>query len=245
MNERYELGSLPVGKWHETGIGLAVHGALPLMVFMRNKTGYRWLAPGRIFGVAFFLFAWNALANFHLALPFIGNIGATHETRSLGYIAWAFLIYGLWQRRQRLIELRRGGRWHTFSPGISHLEFLGLRPDLIYRFVDPGVAFLAGLVLHKLGFGALGLWLCFSAACLFAVGSHLYEKQLNHDLNSLDTSLEAELQAKVMEHFEGGGETTPHSLKETGGIPTGADAGIEAEIAKRKREAAAKREQGM
>jgi hypothetical protein len=247
MNDRsnYAIGGFQgMDKWRDTGTGIAVFGALPLMVFMHLKTGYRWLAPGRIIGISFFLFMINAIANFHLALPFIGMIGATHETRSLGYVAWVFPAYALWQRRQRLSDLRKGVRWHSFSPGVSYFEFLPLRTDLVYRFVDPGAALLFGLVLHKLGFTVLGLWICFSAGCLFIVGNHLYEKQLNRDLDTLDTGLEAEMQAAVVEHFEGEGQGTPRSLKETGGIPTGADAGIEAEIAKRKREAAAKRAKG-
>jgi hypothetical protein len=64
------------------------------------------------------------------------------------------------------------------------------------------------------------------------------------ELDTIDSLLDADLQARSVEHFEKQGteHSQPRSIRETGGIPSSTDAGLEAEIARRKKQAAAKRE---
>ncbi len=47
--------------------------------------------------------------------------------------------------------------------------------------------------------------------------------------------IEAQAQSETAAHFEGHGNIKARSLRDTGGIPTGADASLEAPIAKRKK----------
>jgi len=107
--------------------------------------------------------------------------------------------------------LCNGERWHTFSPGISYLEALPLPPFFkshrrTNRFLDPAaVAVIALLVGFLLSHG-LGVWLLFSAFFLYVYEQNLYEKQLNHDLDTLDGLFAAEVQAEVVKHFEGGAQ---------------------------------------
>jgi hypothetical protein len=242
---QFETGSLPakVKEWHDTGLALAMLMALPLIVIMRKKPGFRRLSLGALFSVFAGLLTLNAIGNFHFALPFIGNIGATSQSESLKYFGFAILGLGLFKRHQMWKATLQGERWHTYSSGISFFEWLGLRMDLIYRFVDPAVALIAGLVLRKLGFSGLGLFVVISALCLCMVEENARKKQLEIDLDTVDSLLDAEMQARTVAHFDEQHteEVKPRSLRETGGIPTAADAGLEAEIARRKKQAAAKR----
>jgi hypothetical protein len=228
-------------QWRDAIIGLATFPALTLMVFMRQRVGFEKLSTGSLFGMAFMLYVLNAIGNFHISIPVAGTIGAQRETVSLAVFAGAFLIAGLWQRHLRWKDLLRGELWHTFTNGISYFEFLPIRLDLVYRVADPLIGLLAGLVMRHLGFGGLGLWVMWSALCLRLVEERLYEMRLREELDRHNGIVEARVQADSMTHWEGHGKEPPRarSLRETGGIPTGTDASLEAQIAKRKREAGA------
>jgi hypothetical protein len=225
-------------QWRLLAVGLASFPALTLMVFMRRKVGYRQLTLGALFGMALLLYVLNAIGNFHIGLPMVGNIGASSQSESLKYFALVFLLVGLWKRRLRWRGLLSGERWHTFSRGISYFEFLGIRLDKVYRFVDPGVGFLSGLVLQKLGITGLGLWVSFAAVCWVAVEGYSHERQLDNELTLMDTWLESEMHGHTVEHFEGQaeGQGSSRSLADTGGISTGADAALSAEIFRRRKQ---------
>jgi hypothetical protein len=116
---------------------------------------------------------------------------------------------------------------------------LPLRLDFVYRKIDPLIAFLAGLALRNLGFGALGLCLMISAIALFIVEEHSFQRQMERDLDTLDSLIEAQQRKVVVEHFEKTGKPRPQpkSVRETGGISTGVDAEILEHVERRKREA--------
>jgi hypothetical protein len=194
------------------------------------------LTLGSLFGTAFFLYVMNGIGNFHIALPFV-SVGASHPTESLSNFALLFLALGLWQRRRAWRDLLGGVRWHTRSHGVSRLEaFLPIRTDWVQRYADPCAAFLVGMCLNKAGFSGLGVWIMFSAVCLRWVEEYSRDRQLEADLDSIDALLESEVAGETAAHFEG--ENKPaRSVSETGGIPTGADAGLEAVIARRKKAA--------
>jgi hypothetical protein len=142
--------------------------------------------------------------------------------------ALAMLGLGLFQRWQRWKELCNGERWHTFSPGISHLETLPWPPFMkshrrVNRFVDPAAVAIVALLVGFLLSHGLGAWLFFSAFFLYVFEQDLYEKQLNHDLDTLDGLFAAEVQAEVVDIFKDGqtAEQKQQTLEETAGIPTG------------------------
>ena len=142
--------------------------------------------------------------------------------------ALAMLGLGLWQRWQRWKELCNGERWHTFSPGISYLETLPWPPIMkshrrVNRFIDPAAVAIAGLIIGLALSHGLGIWIMFSAFFLYVFEQDLYEKQLNHDLDTLDGLFASEVQAEVVKHFEQGetAEQRQQTLEVTAGIPTG------------------------
>jgi len=216
----------------DAGVAFAMFPALTIMLFLRTRLGFRVLSLGALFGTAFFLYVLNGIGNFHIALPLVGRFGAARPSESLRDFALLFLALGLWERRKRWKELLEGARWHTRSRGISRLEFLPIRTEWVYRYIDPAVAFTAGLCIKKAGFSGLGLWIMFGAICLRWVEEYSRDRQLELDLDSLDTLLESDVAGATVAHFEG--ESKSRSLRDTGGIPTGADAALSEAIAPRK-----------
>lgn len=235
--------TLSIREWRNIIDTFALLVALTVMVFARSKIGFRRLTPGAVFGMAGLLYALNAIGNLQLRVPLAGTIGAHHQTQSLEYFGLAFLGVGLWARRKRWHELVRGELWNTYSFGVSYFEFLPIRQDLVYRIVDPLVALLGGCVIAKLGLGGLGHWIVFASMCWALVEAHVYERQRDRDCDTVDSLVEARVHAETAAHFASheNEEIAARSLKETGGIQTGVDASLEAQIAKRKREAAARR----
>jgi hypothetical protein len=234
----------PLGfrQWRDTFTGLAFFPALTLLPFVRSKVGFNLFQLGGVFTMTVLLLIFNSIGNFHVALPLVGGFGAREQSDALKYFAFVFLGVSLWERHKRWKGLLRGDRWHNYSHGVSWLEFLPLRQDLIYRIADPAAAWLCGACLRKLGINGLGLWIEFAAGCLYLVENYAHEKALERDLSMLDSLLESDITSATVSHFEGQGEgqAKARSLRETGGIATGADAGLEAQIAKRRKEAAAR-----
>ena len=197
---------------------LSLFPAITVMVFIRRRLGFRMMKPTWLIVLTLIMlsvpFAFKELfAPFNFLMPLY---------------ALAMLGLGLRQRWQRWQELCRGERWHTYSPGVSYLETLPLPPFFktdrrVNRFLDPAAAFIVGLIVTALLSHGLGLWIVFSAFFLFVFEQNLYEKQLARDLDTLDGLFESEVQAEVVEHFEGGQTTEQQqqSLEATAGIPTG------------------------
>lgn len=220
---------------------LASFFAMTVTPPLRIRQGYNMLQPGAALVMTGVMLLFNALMNFQVAVPLIGRVGAHETSDALWYYAFAFLGFALWNRRARWKELLRGERWHSYSRGVSRLEsFVPLRQDLIYRIADPAAAFLGGALLRKLGVSALGLWFEIGGVCLYLVENYAYEIALDRDLAILDSLLESDVAAATAEHFtaQEEGQAKSRSIRDTGGIATGADAGLEAVIARRKKEAA-------
>jgi hypothetical protein len=205
--------------------------ALFCMVFLRNRIGPRVLKLTPTFGVALLMFLLNAIGN--ATSPWYEHSSA------LSTFAWMFLARALFLRWRGWRMLKRGVRLFTMSTGASYIERvrLPIRRDYIYRLVDPAFGFLVGLCLHTktIGLPGLGLWIMFSAVCLFATENSLYRKSLSRDLDTLDALHDSENQAAAVTHFD---QPAPSPYvrggTETGGISTGAD-GLESAIANRKK----------
>jgi hypothetical protein len=228
----YKVGSDPgnVGHLFDKATGIAMLVALSAMVFMRRKVGLRKLGIGTLVSMTLCMLAASWFHNLHFS--FLGGITSGGDD-SLFYFALVALGIGLWGRRKRKEEIRRGEPGHTFSQGVTWFDFLPIREDFIYRFVDPAVVFLTGAVLHKLGL-ALGSWLM-AAGIAFAIVEHaVYAKGEEQFFNDLDTSLEAQLRAGIMSRFANH-EAVPLRDGEETTIATGADAQLAAEIEKRRR----------
>jgi len=195
---------------------LSLFPAITVMVFIRRKIGFRLMKPPVLVVLAIIM----------IVVAQVLPIAAAPFGALLTIYALAMLALGLFQRRLRWNELCRGERWHTYSPGISILEFLPLPGFLkanrrVNRFLDPALVAIVGLILSAMSHG-LGVWIMFSAFFLYVFEQDLYEKQLGRDLDILDGLVSAEVQEETVKLFEGKQpESIQRPLAETAGIPTG------------------------
>ena len=96
---------------------------------------------------------------------------------------------------------REQQRWHSYSPGIGWLELLlerfSISPAIVYRFLEPLMVFVIGLV--SLGIDrAFGLWLLISSFCLLLQRQIAYENERNAVLDAIDGQIESENLAAVL-----------------------------------------------
>ena len=228
------VGSMPLGK-KEDGGELAFFVGLLVMLPLRAKVGARVLTIARLLGAGLFLYLLDALVHLH-STP----IGLRTHHGALTVYGVALTAGGFYARFRRWRELRRGELWPTYSHGISYFESLNLRRDRVYRFVDPLAAFLLALCIKNLGFTALGVFLMFSAVCFFVVEQHSYMKKLDQDLNECDALLDARNRAVMMTGADYK-TASPQDIRETGGVVTGVDSDLAAQIERRRRQAASDR----
>jgi hypothetical protein len=222
--------------WQNLLTVISIYISLTVMVFFRRKLGYRRLSVGALLGMSFVLYLIDSFSRVHVSL--IGGM----QTSGPGLLTWyafTFLCWGFWQRHLQWKALRSGEYWHTYSGGISYFEFLPLRLDRIYRNVDPALCAIAGLCLRNLGFASLGSWVLLAAFAWRIVEEQAYQASLQRDLDAGDALLEAHMQAQYIEQLDA--PQQPRSLRETGGIPTGADETLAEVLARRRKEAQAEK----
>lgn len=220
--------------WKGEGIALAL--ALTVMVCGLRKPhtiGYEMLKLGTVLMAGFGMLFGSSLINFPLVTFILGNYIARGDDFSLRYFALAFLAFGLWLRFQRKREKWDPKRPHRLDPGVSWFTFLPIREDYVYRFVDPGVAFLVGLLLRsRLGWPMLGLWWMVAGVALATVEWGLYQQIEQHDWQLGDSPKEA---ARDAEAIKGMADKTPEGASGPA-MPTGMDANLAEEIKRRERE---------
>jgi hypothetical protein len=199
---------------------LAIFPAITIMVFMRRKVGFRMLKPSWLIGVAMFLWFINGVCNIDFLI--------FHPAGTLfAEFPLLMLLVAFFQRNRRWQEISRGERWHTLSPGISYFEMLPLPAMLksnrrIYRFLDPAACFVFSMFFGMFFSQPLARWFALSSIALFIFEQTLFEKQLDRDLDILDSLVAAEVQTETVKHFTGA-QPGDHqrTLEETAGIPTG------------------------
>ncbi len=238
-NKPMSLNDLTISQKIDFVLWLLEFPALTVLVFLRRRVGYRTLKPLRLFIVASLL---CYLGNPQAQLFNLGErLIPIDVSTPLSIFGTLVLIVGLVQRWLRWREIRKGVMWHTYSRGVSYFEFLPLRIDYIYRYVDPAAAFVAGVLIAQVPWcRGLGTWIVLSSFGLFLLEQYLHDKQLAHDLDILDSLFISEVQSQVVQHFTGGagegaaGQRT--SLADTAGIPTGVAADIAAQIERRRKD---------
>ena len=221
----YAVGGTPAANRHlETGKNIVFHIALGVMVFMRREVGFFNLGYGSLFFVAFGMVMLGAIVHFPLFTWFFGNWIAMGDYKSLARFALVFLGMGLWQRHQRKQEKWNPDRPHGHSLGVSWFaDFLPVREDYVYRYIDPAVAALIGALLrYRLGFPLLGFFVMASAGCLCLVEVQLYQQTELNDWGLGDRGKEAQRDGDVLKNMSGQAEAR-RSSRATHGIPTGSD----------------------
>jgi hypothetical protein len=188
--------------------------ALTAIVLLRRDVGFRLLHPLKLIAVAIALMA--------IALQ-VRSGDANTRPMDLFIFAWLFLAVASYQRFKRWRELRRNVRQHSYFVGTSPFDFKWLpgfcrRNRRCARFGDPMIVAAIGFAIFPVS-RALGLYLAFSGFCLRAYEHMIFERELNRDLDLLDSMVRSEVQAETVEQFE----PTPGAPAQSGGtIPTGA-----------------------
>jgi hypothetical protein len=199
--------------------------ALTAMLLFRRNLGYRALSPGGLVAVCLVMVL---LANWLSAeTPFAEML--------LIYTAGVFLE-GVSQRLKRWREMRRGVKQHSYFIGDSQLRKLWLPAFLkcdrrVERFIDPLFAVAIGFPVAKYFSPALGGWLVFSGLCLRTFEAEVWKKKITHELDTIDSMVESEIQEEVVEHYSVRIEN--QSGRSVNGIPTGCSADIQKTILRR------------
>jgi len=193
------------------------------MLFLRRNIGYRLNDPLSLLGVTVVMFLFSGLAR------------NTPYAELLQIFAVLVFFVGLMERGKRWKEFRSGERRHSYYVGDSFLESAWMpaflrRERRIPRFVDPAVAAITGLVVWNVC-PALGLWLTFSGLCLRFFEDAVYRKQIERDMDLVDSMIESEIQEEVIEQYS----VRIHNPTDrpVNGIPTGCSADIQKTILRR------------
>lgn len=204
---------------------LCLFPAMPVIIFLRKKPGYRFLSPLKILIIFALLLA---LAVFSVT----SGDGATVVV--LTAFAWATFLTGLLKRSLRWREIKRGISWHSYSRGVSWLSYiLPLSDSNVKRWVEPLIVAVIGfLLLFVLRW--FGLYLIFAAFCLFAFEAYDYEQSLNRMLDTLDSLVDAEVMDGNVQYYSQPNQPQ-RPLEETAGIPTGIAPDIQHQIERRRR----------
>jgi len=180
--------------------------SVTLEVFTRREFGERYLSWTRVFlawfAMGFFDFAREIPGMVRGLIPFSQPVFTAHLHPWFwqGFIV-LYLIHRLhiWRRKQQGIQ------WHSQSFGISWLEFLpwGLLANIpvigryivvndwtLYRWIEPGLCFLAGLALEPFSW-ATSEWILLASVALFIKNQMVYFSTLGRFLDVIDARIEA------------------------------------------------------
>lgn len=203
---------------------LALYPAMPIIVLIRRKPGYRFLSPIKLLVVFILL---NVLT------VFSGLSGRAPSILILQVFAWGTLILGLIKRKLRWRDIKRGVSWHTWSRGISSLSFLPLSDSNLKRWVEPIAVIIIGALL-AIPFTFFGFYLVVAGLCLFLFEAWDYENSLNMMLDQLDSLVDSEVMGGNIDYYSQP-NVPQRPLEQTAGIPTGIAPDIEVQIQRRRR----------
>jgi hypothetical protein len=221
----------------DTALGIAMLLSLPVRVMLRRHIGLHLLKKRYLAGMTALLLLASWMGNLSLSFSLFGGLRAqSADDLSLWYFTlFVFLPLGIWQLVQRMSEEKRGVEPHTYWAGDGWwYSFVPLPDKYVDMLIDPLVAFIAGALLrYRLGCGLLGLWVMIGAFCLLLVEKTRYAQALEHRRDRRNLIKEAGWDAGFLRGGGAGqGEATPNGAS----IPTGNDAGLQAQIEKRRME---------
>lgn len=210
---------------------LSFFPALTLMVFTRQRLGFRVLKPTNLIGITMVIWFIQGICGMNIL--FLHQVGGVFSA-----FPWIFLTMGFWQRRARWKELLAGQCWHSYSSGISFLEKIPFMPAYfkdqrrLYRWGEPALLFLLSMGVGILLSQGLARWMALSAIAMAIYEQTAYDRQLERDLDILDSLVASEVQSSTVQHF-----TEPQageqvlSLDQTAGVvSTGAAYDIKKQI---------------
>jgi hypothetical protein len=192
-------GGAPLGALKARGGNFAAISALIVRLPLRDKPGFRLLSWSNIAVVFLAMQGLQVWDNIHFSLFTLFGGGVVYgDHTSLFYFAFLWLALAVFENFKRLDEEKRGVQPHNFSPEESRFDlagFLPLSPKVIAIAVEPGLAFLAGAILRRLGFSMLG-WVIIGSAFCFAFSEwQFFEQVREHRRDLHDIGLEAQWEA--------------------------------------------------
>jgi hypothetical protein len=220
--------------------GMLMLVTLTVLLVLRKQVGYGLLRFRGVFFVVLAMISLNWLDHVGFIMRLLGGEPGEEDLRDYGFV---FLLLAGWLRFKRKREKLSFDRPHSYSLGVSRLEFLPFSNRVIYGWVEPGCVFLAGALLHyRLRFEILGVWVMLAAFALFRAEWLVYRQTENHEWQLGDGLIEARSDADLLRYSGGQGET-PGGARESY-VSTGGD-GLDDLIKQRKREMAeAERREG-
>lgn len=228
----YKVGEhpAPFQGTREAVKGIASVLALMPQLLLYRGQGLNIVSKPRIIGLTLFLLGASWLGNLMFSFSLFGGFrfGEGNDVSLLLFALFVLLPLGLWENSKRLREERRGAKHiHTWWPGDPRLDFLPVSENLLRMAVNPAVCFIGGAFLrYELGARLLGFWLMVSGFALLLVEWTIWRQSLEHGREVLDRTEEAGWEAQILR------PRTEGTAAE--GIATASDAGLEAEIERRR-----------
>ena len=203
---------------------VALFPAMPIIVLIRRKPGFRFLSPTKLF-IMFLLL--NGLTVFGY------TSGRTSSVAIIQIFAWSTFILGLVKRQLRWRGIKQGESWHTRSRGVSFLTFLPISDSNLKRWVEPIAVIVIGALL-SVPFQLFGYYLILAGVCLFYFEAWDYDASLNMLLDQLDGLVDSEVMEGNIQHYSQDNVSQQRPLEQTAGIPTGVAPDIMAQIQRRR-----------
>jgi hypothetical protein len=205
--------------------------ALTLMVFTRERLGFRVLKPTHVLGITMVIWFIQGICNMNILI--FHAVGGVFSA-----FPWVFMVAAFWQRRARWKQLLQGQCWHTYSSGISFLERVPFMPAYfkdqrrIYRILEPALCFFLSMGVGILLSQGLARWMALASIAMAIYEQNAYDRQLERDLDILDSLVESEVQNEAVKHFTGPkADEQDFSLTQTAGVvSTGAAYDIKKQI---------------
>jgi hypothetical protein len=210
---------------------LALLSAVPL----RWDMGIDRLSKATLAYMTLFWLLMSWWGNVHLSFSMFGGLrvqsGNDASLKSYALLVW--LPLAVWQHVRWICKEKRGTEPHTWWAGDGHwYSFIPLPDKYIDMLIDPAVAFLAGLLLSRLGYEVLGFWICVSACALFVSEKIRYSevRKRQRELGNMDK--EARWDATYIREKPKGGQGNAGAGVAV--ITTGNDAEIQAQLERRR-----------
>lgn len=230
---------MPFKSTADKALGITRLLALSVFIIMRVNIGLDRLSYSQLAAVTALMLVASGFGNIHFGFSLFSGLQVLHGSdNSLFYYAFLVLWLGIWQRRKRLQEEKRGTEPHTYWPGDGRLYgFIPLERKYIDMLVEPALVFLAGAVLrYRLGCGLLGLWLMASAVAL-CITEKMWQGEENKFIRTRNNlRKEAEWEAKHERMRPKGTAVKNDGAQSSVTIPTGNDDALAALIKKNKQD---------
>lgn len=161
--------------------------SVTLELFVRFNFGERYLSWLRLFlGLMIMELTTLVPRMLFAMIPFLG--GPTESLSPL--FLRAAMCLGLYHQWRIWRRNRQGIAWHSNSFGVSRLSFLRVNDWILYRFIEPGLCFIAGLLIKSVD-PVTGIWVILASLSLFIKNQMVFNAQRGRLLDVIDARIES------------------------------------------------------